>query len=86
MIQLGEKLKKRGRPSNSVREPPPKKIKSWTKVVPEVRLDGMGHYPKKMDLKNPPRCHDKNCERRTRYICKKCDEPVCPECMENFHK
>ncbi|CAI6373989.1 unnamed protein product [Macrosiphum euphorbiae] len=22
----------------------------------------------------------------TRYICKKCDTPVCPECMEDFHR
>lgn len=84
MIQLGAQLKKRGRPSSSS-EVPPKKSKSWTKVLPEVRLDCVGHYPKKMELKNPPRCHDKNCKRRTRYICDKCKEPVCPECMASFH-
>lgn len=30
-------------------------------------------------------CHDDQCRSRTRYKCSKCDEPVCPECMENFH-
>ncbi|GFY54031.1 hypothetical protein TNIN_398901 [Trichonephila inaurata madagascariensis] len=71
------------RPKNSVRKQPPKKSKSWTKVDPDIRQDGIRHYPKKK-LKNPPNRHNKKCVRRTRYICEKCEEPVCPECMKSF--
>lgn len=49
------------------------------------RYDGSNHYPKKVSTNHPPRCHDADCKRRTRYICCKCQEPVCPESMENFH-
>jgi len=87
MIQLCDsREKKRGRPSISTDELTPKKLKSWIKVEPDIRIDGVGHYPKKMNLKNALRCHDKICNKRTRYTCCKCNEPVCPECMENFHK
>ncbi|KAL4125843.1 hypothetical protein QTP88_010083 [Uroleucon formosanum] len=47
--------------------------------------DGYNHYPKKVSTNHPPRCHDADCKRHTRYICCKCQEPVCPECMENFY-
>ncbi|CAK9832668.1 PiggyBac transposable element-derived protein 3 [Anthophora retusa] len=83
LIQIGERNKKRGRPG-TISEPS-KKSKSRIKVIPEIRLDSIGHYPLKVEHKNPPRCHDKNCTRRTRYICEKCKEPVCPECMKSFH-
>ena len=39
---------KERRPSSSFeREPPSEKFKSWSKVVPEIRLDGVGHNPKR---------------------------------------
>lgn len=84
LLQLNGTARKRGRPSVSTT--PTSKKKVWTKVVPEVRKDGEGHYPVKIDCRNPPRCHDRNCNRRTRFKCKKCLESVCPECMESFHE
>lgn len=83
LIEIRGSTRKRGRPSFTTM---PKKKKAWTKVSPEIRMDGMEHYPVKIDFKNPPRCHDKNCKRRTRYKCGKCQESVCPECMESFHQ
>lgn len=74
----------RGRPAHE--NTPPMKKKAWTKALREIRLDGIGHYPEKQELKNPPRCHYQNCVKRTRYMCKKCKEPVCPECLESFHQ
>lgn len=87
MIQRGLSeinTKKRGRPTATGTTPPPKR-KCATKAGPYVRFDGKDHYPVKVEAKNAPRCHDVNCRSRTRYFCKKCEEPVCPECMENFH-
>lgn len=40
---------------------------------------------KKFNIKSALRCHDSQCRSRIRYRCSKCDEPVYPECMENFH-
>lgn len=84
MITVADNKRKRGRPSQTQNERVAKK-KAWTKVIPEIRTDGTGHYPEKMEHRNPPRCHEKSCKRRTRYACKKCKESVCPECMEAFH-
>jgi hypothetical protein len=55
------------------------------KSIPEIRYDGKNHWPKKYEMKSALRCHDNMCRSRTRYKCSKCDEPVCPECMEHFH-
>lgn len=76
--------KKRGRPSTETPEPV-KKRPAPSKMAQEVRYDGVGHYPGKIETAHPPRCHDKNCKSRTRFQCKKCKEPVCPACMEAFH-
>ncbi|GFY64036.1 hypothetical protein TNIN_144631 [Trichonephila inaurata madagascariensis] len=35
------------RPKSSVCEPPRKISQRWTKFYPEIRLDGIGHNPKK---------------------------------------
>ncbi|KAF2887465.1 hypothetical protein ILUMI_18708 [Ignelater luminosus] len=37
------------------------------------------------DITNARRCHSKVCCRKTKYKCKKCNEPCCPDCFENFH-
>lgn len=87
LIQLGTvgKTPKRGRPTEQ--EGVFKKRKSSiTGVVTQVRYDGIAHYPKKMEVNSAPRCHDSQCRSRTRFMCGKCLEPVCPTCMENFHK
>lgn len=79
-------LRRRGRPSNeSLEEGSYKKRPAPPKMALEVRYDQICHYPKKTETEHPPRCHDKACKRRTRWKCGKCDEPVCPDCMENFH-
>uniref|UniRef100_A0A0N5C2K1 DDE_Tnp_1_7 domain-containing protein n=1 Tax=Strongyloides papillosus TaxID=174720 RepID=A0A0N5C2K1_STREA len=83
LIQTDKYNTKRGRPRSS--SEPPKKSKSRVKVISKIRLDSVGHYPMKIEHKNPSRCHDKNCLKRTRYICEKCKEPVYPECMKSFH-
>ena len=86
LIQIGTVAnnRKRGRPSTE--EEPVKKKRDPIKRAPtHMRYDGIGHYPGKVEAKQAPRCHDKQCRSRTRYICKKCEEPVCPDCMENFH-
>ncbi|KAE9545778.1 hypothetical protein AGLY_001321 [Aphis glycines] len=86
-----ERLKKRGRLSSSPCASPapfpnPKKTKTaQNKTIPEIKYDGENHWPKKFEMKSALRCHDDQCRSRTRYKFSKCDEPVCPECMENFH-
>lgn len=87
LIKLDGREGKRGRTSHS---PSPstllsKKKKTLLKTPMEIRTDGINHYPTKIPCKNPPRCHERSCIKRTRYACKKCKEPVCPECMEAFH-
>lgn len=77
--------RKRGRPSTDSPDPVKKKL-APPKMAAEVRYDGLRHYPKKIETTHAPRCHDKSCKRRTRFICEKCEEPVCPDCMENFHR
>lgn len=85
LIQIGTSLQnKRGRPS--CEEGPVKKKRAPSKkAASQVKFDGLEHYPQKVETKQAPRCHDRQCRRRTRYICSKCREPVCPECMKNFH-
>jgi len=85
MLQIGKHSgPKRGRKSLS-QTPPTKKRKNVKVPVPEVRYDGINHYPAKTTKKQASRCKDNNCTSRTRYLCKKCDFPVCPECMESYH-
>jgi len=85
MLQIGKHSgPKRGRKSLS-QTPPTKKRKNVKVPVPEVRYDGINHYPAKTTKKQASRCKDNNCPSRTRYLCKKCDFPVCPECMESYH-
>lgn len=85
--QAQQLRKKRGRPTedHGEDEPPAKKRCAPPKVALEIRYDRLSHYPKKLVTTSAPRCHDEKCTKRSRYICVKCKEPVCLECMENFH-
>lgn len=82
LIQLNINNRQRARPSTEFTA---KKKRPRTKVIHEVH-DGHGQYPIKIDYKSPPRYHERNCTRRTRYACKKCNENMCPECMEAFQQ
>lgn len=88
LIALGtlDTRRRRGRPSSQEEAgPPQKRSRPVVRAAASVRYDGVRHYPKKVDCANPPRCHDVLCRKRTRYICEKCTEPVCPDCMKIFH-
>ncbi|XP_054717305.1 uncharacterized protein LOC129226700 [Uloborus diversus] len=51
----------------------------------ELRKDGSNHYPAKTDRKCAAKCHLHGCLKKTRYICEKWKEPLCPECFAAFH-
>lgn len=87
-LMLTESRKRsRGRPSEikeSDETPYKKPRTTFVKILDDIRYDNMGHYPVKSEKKNASRCHS-ICKKKTRYLCKKCKVPVCPECMESFH-
>lgn len=76
--------KKVGRPSTT---PPSQPLKKRARYgcSTDLRMDGDQHWPLKKDMKNAVYCRYRNCSKRTRYFCKTCETPVCPECMEKFH-
>lgn len=83
MLQIGKHdASKRGRKSLIQTPTPPKQRKKVKQRVPDVQYDGIKHYPVK---KQASRCDDDSCTSRTRYLCQKCNFPVCPECMESYH-
>lgn len=47
-----------------------------------VRYNGQQHWVKKGDQPNS-RCRE--CSRRTVFLCKMCEVPLHPECMEKYH-
>lgn len=57
ILQLNTSMRKRGRPYVEMTITPKRK-KAWTKVLPEIRTDGIDHFSNKMECKNPPRCHE----------------------------
>lgn len=71
------------RPSTSLQSEPPKE-KNFSIAVSEIRYDGKEHYPGKTTKTQAYKCHNLECKSRTIYICKKCDTPVCQECIEDF--
>lgn len=86
LINLGtQKENKRGRPSSGTPPPILKKKKPNHHAPPEIRLGNWGHWPQLIDIKNARRCHSRVCQRKTKYICKRCNEPLCPSCFEYFH-
>lgn len=76
--------KKRGRPSDESQEPKKKRVSH--SVPKELRLDGGQHYPKKSTESHANRCRDSQCKSKTRFQCGTCKVPVCPQCMERFHR
>lgn len=77
-----------GRPSISPPHPPqPLKKRARYDCDDAIRTDGVGHYPQFLPNKaNCLRCRYIDCAKKTSYMCKKCNVPVCAVCMENFHK
>lgn len=86
LINMGNRTNKRGRPRSAT---PPESILKKKKpnhhTPSEIRKDGIGHWPILTDIKNARRCHSAACTRKTKYMCKKCKQPCCPNCMEYFH-
>lgn len=86
LLQLGKETPRRGRKSDSLTQQPPKKKPTRVMSTPaEIRYDNNNHYPLKTYAKNANRCHEERCHSKTRYICQKCEVPLCPECMCNYH-
>lgn len=78
MLQIGKHCgPKRGRKSLTQTPTPPKKRKKVKVTVPEVQYDGINHYPTKTTKNQASKCCNNNCTSRTRYLCLKCDFPVC---------
>lgn len=76
---------RRPRRPSSTPPPPRKKSRVVHHVADELRCDvSAGHWPTKPIKKNASRCHV-TCSSKTRYMCVKCNVPVCPECMDDFH-
>lgn len=54
---------------------------------PELRYDGMHHYPKCVSQRQ--RCKRETCSGQTRVVCKKCNVPLCltskRDCWEPYH-
>lgn len=75
LIILGlTRTKRLGRPSTALAENSKKKRTAPPKVPLEVRYDGTDHYPIKVKTSQAPRCHDRRCKSRTRYMCGKCNQ------------
>ncbi|KAJ8868148.1 hypothetical protein PR048_031957 [Dryococelus australis] len=79
------KQNKRGWPSDNNNASPAVKRRVVVKAPQELRLDGGKHYPKKTERKYAALCHLRECKKKTRYKCNCCNEPLCPECFEDFH-
>uniref|UniRef100_A0A1A9Z8T5 Uncharacterized protein n=1 Tax=Glossina pallidipes TaxID=7398 RepID=A0A1A9Z8T5_GLOPL len=60
MIKTNERTKRRGRPVPAC-EQLLKNSKCCIRVNPKINLDGTGHCPKQKNLKNTPRCYNKDC-------------------------
>lgn len=84
MLELG-KANKRGRKSSLDSKSPSTKKKPKNRIPPELRYNGVDHYPIKKETGQAFRYSDVYCSSRTRYLCDKCQCAVCPECMKTFH-
>lgn len=65
-----------------------KDVRSARFVQNDIRLDGVGHLPRRMaDI--PKRCKQPNCSRRTKFFCVKCKVYLCidkhSDCFYDFH-
>lgn len=86
LLQLGKQSPKRGRKSNSFtqRLPPKKKPTRVVSTPAEIRYDNNNHYSLKRMQKNANRCYEERCHSKTRYICQKCEVPLCPKDMCSY--
>lgn len=82
--EAAQSSKRRGRPSNDSPTAPIKK-RVFNHVPLEKRLDGGRHFPKKSEQKYASRCRSLACRSKTRYLCGRCNVPLCPECFQSFH-
>lgn len=86
LINLGLGIEnKRGRPRSATPPGILKKRLPMNRAPDEIRRDPIGHWPKLTGIKNARRCHSPACQRKTKYICKRCNEPCCPDCFDFFH-
>ncbi len=89
LINMGNLEQRRGRGRPSLSDEPQQPVKRKRpphgfRAATEVRFHDVGsHWPVMQEKQN--RCHDKNCQKKTRFQCGKCKEAVCPLCMESFH-
>ena len=69
-------MEKRGKPlENDDPELAPKRSKKTIiKMLPNIRFDNIGYYPATANAKNDSRCHESSCQKRTRYLCEKCNK------------
>jgi len=83
LLQLGKQSPKRGRKSDSsATEKKPTRVVS---TPAKIRYGNNNHHPLKTYVKNANRYHEERCHSKTRYIWQKCEVPLCPECMCNYH-
>jgi hypothetical protein len=64
------------------RKPPRPRSHSSASTPDGVRCNNQQHWPAKGEQKY---CRCRQCGHRAHYICKMCNFPVHPECMEAFH-
>ncbi|XP_037576721.1 piggyBac transposable element-derived protein 3 [Dermacentor silvarum] len=82
--EAAQSSKRRGRPSNDS-SPALIKKRVLHHVPLEKRFDGGRHFPKKSEQKYASRCRSLACRSKTRYLCGRCNVPLCPECFQSFH-
>lgn len=84
-------VRKRGRPSGENEIPVSIPAKRAAQIAPiiDVRFDKVGHFPEFVDEKNPSRCKNPGCSKRTFVKCIKCKINLCcgrnQNCFLQFH-
>ncbi|KAL3248776.1 hypothetical protein MRX96_056358 [Rhipicephalus microplus] len=82
--EAAQSSKRRRRPSNdSTTAPVNKRVLNHVPV--EKKLDGGRHFSKKSEQKYASRCRSLACRSKMRYLCGRCNVPLCPECFQSFH-
>ena len=54
-----------------------------------IRYDQLGHFPLLLAIKNGLRCKIKSCDKKSKYICRKCQVHLCmgaSDCFYKYHK
>ena len=57
--------------------------KGDTRTIPEVRLDGTGHWLSRSELQK--RCALNSCKKKSQYVCEKCAVGLCISCFKDYH-